>query len=80
MSIFMDERLINEISLQNTSIVSSGVSPREKTGPRELTMGASGSKNAVAPILPATALSASQVSEAVKSLGTPYIPYAEQLE
>ena len=33
-----------------------------------------------APILPATALSASQVAETVKALGAPYIPYAEKLE
>ena len=43
-------------------------------------MGAFGSKNTVAPMLPASALSASQVSEAVKALGTPYIPYAKKLE
>ena len=43
-------------------------------------MGASGSKNAVAPILPATQLSAAQVAEAVKALGVPYAPYAEKLE
>ena len=33
-----------------------------------------------APILPATALSASQVAEAVRALGESYIPYAEKLE
>ena len=43
-------------------------------------MGASSSKTAVAPILPATALSASQVAETVKALGAPYIPYAVKLE
>ena len=43
-------------------------------------MGAFGSKNTVAPMLPASAVSASQVSEAVKALGTPYIPYAKKLE
>ena len=43
-------------------------------------MGASGSRTAVAPILPATQLSASQVAEAVKALGTPYAPYAEKLQ
>ena len=43
-------------------------------------MGASGSKNAVAPILSATQLSAGQVAEAVRALGESYIPYAEKLE
>ena len=43
-------------------------------------MGASGSKSAVAPILPASQLSAAQVAEAVKALGGSYIPYAEKLE
>ena len=43
-------------------------------------MGASGSKTAVAPILPATQLSAAQVAEAVKAIGESYIPYAEKLE
>ena len=43
-------------------------------------MGASSSKSAVAPILPASSLSASQVAEAVKALGEPYIPYTETLE
>ena len=43
-------------------------------------MGASSSKSAVAPILPASALSVSQVSDAVKALGAPYTPYAQKLE
>ena len=43
-------------------------------------MGAFGSKNTVAPMLPASALSASQVSEAVKVLGAPYAPYAEKIQ
>ena len=43
-------------------------------------MGASGSKTAVAPILPASQLSAAQVAEAVKALGGPYVGYAEKLE
>ena len=43
-------------------------------------MGASGSKTAVAPILPATQLSAAQVADAVRALGESYIPYAEKLE
>ena len=44
-------------------------------------MGASSSRSAVAPILPATAaLSASQVAATIKALGAPYIPYAEKLE
>ena len=43
-------------------------------------MGASSSKTAVAPILPAIALTASQVAEAVKELGAPYVAYAEKLQ
>ena len=43
-------------------------------------MGASASKSAVTPMLPASALSASQVSEAVKVLGAPYAPYAEKIQ
>ena len=43
-------------------------------------MGASSSKTAVAPILPASQLSATQVAEAVKALGGPYVGYAEKLE
>ena len=43
-------------------------------------MGASGSKSAVAPILPATQLSAAQVAEAVKALGEPYVPYSTKVE
>ena len=43
-------------------------------------MGASSSRSAVAPILPASALSASQVAEAVHALGESYIPYVEKLQ
>ena len=43
-------------------------------------MGASGSKTAVAPILPATQFSAAQVAGAVKALGGPYVPYAAKVE
>ena len=43
-------------------------------------MGAASSKTSVAPILPGTTLSSSQIAEAVKALGPPYIPYAEKLE
>ena len=42
-------------------------------------MGASGSRNAVAPILPATQLSAAHVAEAVKALGDPYISYSTKV-
>ena len=44
-------------------------------------MGVSGSKTtAVAPILPATRLSAARVAEAVKALGDPYAPYSTKVE
>ena len=43
-------------------------------------MGASASKSAVAPILPAGQLSASHVAEAVRALGNPYAPFAAKIE
>ena len=43
-------------------------------------MGAASSSGGVAPLLPGSAVSASQVGEAVKALGAPYIPYAAKLE
>ena len=42
-------------------------------------MGASGSKTAVAPILPASQFSAAQVADSVRALGPSYVSYAEKL-
>ena len=42
-------------------------------------MGASGSKTAVAPILPASQFSTAQVADSVRALGPSYVSYAEKL-